>query len=78
MPLRGVKVIEVVYYRDDSYKGKQRMTGRGADGVLYTFEIVPRKPIPVAMTTDEFLQRKQNDEDLTEPLNCKVNPVLDC
>ena len=67
IPINGVKVIEVMYFRDDSYRNEKRVTGRGIDGVLYTFKVVPRKAIPIVMTTAEILQHKQNDEDLTEP-----------
>jgi len=68
--LKGCKRIEVVYFRDDSYKNKKLMTGMGIDGVLYTFEVVPREAIPyVVPLSDEFLQRKKPDKDFTEPLN---------
>jgi hypothetical protein len=49
LPLKGVKRIEVVYFRDDSYKDKKLMTGWGTDGIIYTFEVVPRKPIPITI-----------------------------
>lgn len=68
IPLNGVKVIGVVYFRDDSYRNKKRMTGRGIDGIMYTFEVVPRKPIPL-MTS--LSRRKvtsfKTDEDVPEP-----------
>jgi phage FluMu protein Com len=48
LPLKECKTIEVIYFQDGSYKNKKLMTGLGLDGVLYTFEVVPRKPIPVA------------------------------
>jgi phage FluMu protein Com len=47
--LKECKRIDVVNFHDDSYKDKKRMTGWGTDGVLYTFEVVPRKPIPVTI-----------------------------
>jgi len=53
IPINGSKRIEVVYFRDDSYKGKKLMTGRGIDGVLYTFEIVPRRPIPFILSPSD-------------------------
>lgn len=37
LPLNGIKHIEVVYFRDDSYKSKKLMTGWGIDGISYTF-----------------------------------------
>jgi hypothetical protein len=68
LPLKGCKTIEVVYFRDDSYKDKKLMTGWGTDGVLYTFEVVPRKPIPLM----EPLNRRKvtpfrTDEDVPVP-----------
>ena len=66
--LRGQKTIEVVYFMDVSCNGKKLMTGRGIDGVLYTFEVVPRKPIPLIETLN---RRKvtpfRTDEEGTEP-----------
>ena len=44
LPLKGVKRIEIVYFRAGSCKNKKLMTGWGTDGVNYTFEVVPRKP----------------------------------
>lgn len=68
LPLKESKRIEVVYFRDDSYKNKKLMTGFGTDGVLYTFEVVPRKAIPMIQPlSDEISQRKQPDKDFTEP-----------
>ena len=67
LPLKGVKRIEVVYFRDGSYKNKKLVTDWGTDGISYTFEVVQRKAIPIVMTTDEILQHKRTDEDLTEP-----------
>jgi hypothetical protein len=55
LQLKTAKRIEVVYFRDDSYKNKKLMTGLGTDGILYTFEVVPRKPIPLM----EPLNRRQ-------------------
>jgi hypothetical protein len=55
LPLKGCKWIEVVYFHDTSYKDKKLMTGQGTDGVLYTFEVVPRKPIPFVLSPNESL-----------------------
>ena len=49
LPLKECKTIEVVYFQDMSYNGKQLINGRGTDGILYTFEVVPRKPIPMIL-----------------------------
>jgi hypothetical protein len=66
--LIGVKNIPVIDFSDTSCNDRKIMTGWGVDGVLYTFEVVPRKPIPIIISaSDGFLQRKKSDEDLTEP-----------
>jgi hypothetical protein len=67
LPLTHTKTIEVAYFRDDSTNKNQRVTGRGIDGILYTFEVVPRKAIPIAIP----LNRRKvtpfgTDEDETE------------
>jgi hypothetical protein len=49
LELVGTKVIPVVNFIDTSCKGRQLITGWGIDGVLYTFEVVPRKAIPIVM-----------------------------
>ena len=75
LELKECKRLEVVYFCDDSYKDKKLMTGWGTDGILYTFEVVPRKPIPITIPltndnrrflTDTF-KRNKTDGDLTEP-----------
>lgn len=43
---KDVQQIPVVYFRDDSFNDKKVMTGYGLDGVLYTFVVTPRTPIP--------------------------------
>ena len=68
LPLTDVKRIPVAYFQDDSVNGEKIMTGRGIDGVLYSFVVTPRQPIPFIIgLSDEFLQRKKSDEDFTEP-----------
>jgi hypothetical protein len=70
LPLRDIKRIEVVYFHDGSYKNKKLVTGWGTDGTLYTFEVVPRKPIPIMLPlSDEISQPKPSDEDFTEPIS---------
>lgn len=69
LPLTDVKRIPVIYFHDSSYGAKKLMTGWGVDGILYTFEVVPRKAIPCTLPlSDEFLQRKKSDKDFTEPM----------
>lgn len=44
-----------------SYKDKKLMTGLGVDGVLYTFEVVPRKAIPYFTSLSKgYRKRSQN------------------
>ena len=49
IPLSGVKKIEVVYFHDGSYGKKKLLTALGIDGILYSFEVIPRKGIPYFM-----------------------------
>jgi len=68
LPLKESKIIEVVYFRDDSHKDKQFMTGWGTDGVLYTFEVVPRKAIPIiTRPSDGSYHDKDSDDKLPVP-----------
>lgn len=61
LPLTDVKHIPVVYFQDDSINGKKIMTGRGIDGILYSFIVIPRTAIPYMKSlTDDFLQRKKD------------------
>lgn len=46
LPINDVKRIPVAYFQDDSVNGEKIMTGRGIDGILYSFVVVPRKAIP--------------------------------
>ena len=73
MPINDSKRIEVVYFRDDSYKNKKLMTGLGIDGVLYIFEVVPRKPIPYILPlSDESLHDAKNRRRLDRTENRKL------
>lgn len=53
LPLKECKRIEVVYFHDESYKNKKLISGWGTDGILYTFEVVPRKPIPFVLSSSD-------------------------
>jgi hypothetical protein len=76
LPLKECRRIEVVYFHDDSYQEKKLMTGWGTNGILYTFEVVPRKAIPISLSTsDGFLQRKKPDKDFTEPVFHRLQTV---
>ncbi len=72
LELKECKRIEVIYFCDDSYKNKKLMTGWGTDGVLYTFEVVPRKPIPIAIPLSRrnvtgFREDNGTDEEVPVP-----------
>ena len=73
LPLNGVQTISVVYFRDDSYNNKKIMTGMGIDGVLYTFEITPRKPIPVVTPIRRIFTGLFSDDNFTEPRKISFN-----
>jgi hypothetical protein len=67
LELKECKTIEVVYFQDGSFKDKKLMTGWGTDGVLYTFEVVPRKPIPLVIPlADEKKHLNGTDEEVPE------------
>ncbi|MBS7632067.1 hypothetical protein KEJ15_00355 [Candidatus Bathyarchaeota archaeon] len=59
MPINDVKRIPVVYFQDDSYDDKKLMTGWGLDGVLYTFEVTPRKPISIVICPSDEVTRTE-------------------
>lgn len=66
--VKECKRIGVVYFHDESYKNKKSMTCLGTDGILYTFEVVPRKAIPLM---EPLSKRKvtnfRANGDITEP-----------
>ena len=72
LPLKECRRIEVVYFQDVSYKNKKLINGWGVDGVLYTFEVVSRKPIPIILPIGDEISHekksKSSDGDFTEPL----------
>lgn len=68
--LKECRFIEVSEILDGSYGNKKLMNGWGTDGILYTFEVVPRKPIPLMLPlSDGFSQRKSSVKDFTEPVH---------
>jgi len=68
LPLKNTKRIDVIHFRDDSFGNKKLMTGWGVDGTLYTFEVVPRKPIPIVFGNPMKVNMESNpDEKLPEP-----------
>ena len=71
LPLNECKTIEVIRFQDCSYEDKKLMNGWGTDGILYTFEVVQRKPIPLILPVgDDFSHGKKKpfgDGDFTEP-----------
>jgi hypothetical protein len=68
LPLANTKRIPVIYFQDDSYKDKKLMTGWGIDGVLYTFEVVPRKPIPIVLPYPTNFHNKNDPTTTTQNL----------
>ena len=78
LKLKSHKRIEVIYFQDESYRNKKLMTAWGTDGVLYTFEVVPRKAIPVTIPLN---RRKvtpfRTDEDVPEPENVESRDGCD-
>jgi hypothetical protein len=74
LSLKECKRIEVVYFQDESYKDKKLMSGWGIDGTIYTFEVVPRKPIPMLVPlADEKKQQHKTDEEGTDPAKKMFN-----
>jgi hypothetical protein len=70
LSLKECKTIEVVYFQDGSCNDRKLITGWGIDGTLYTFEVVPRQPIPfIQKLTDEKKQSFRTDDKETEPPN---------
>ena len=68
LPLTDVKRIPVVYFQDDSINGERIMTGRGVDGVLYSFVVVPRTPISYMRgLSDDSYHEPKTDDKLPEP-----------
>ena len=66
--LKGCRTIDVIYFQDNSYRNKKLMCGWGTDGILYTFKVVPRKPIPMIIPlADEKKQQFRTDEEGTVP-----------
>jgi hypothetical protein len=53
LSLVGNKEISVIYYIDTSYNHKKSITAWGTDGILYTFQVVPRRPIPFVLTSSD-------------------------
>ena len=66
--LKDIKQISVTYFRDDSFDDKKVMTGYGLDGVLYTFVVTPRTPIPyMKRLSDGSYHDKTSDDKLPKP-----------
>ena len=65
-PLKECKIIEVSEIIDGSYGNKKLMNGWGIDGVLYTFEVVPRKPIPITMPLQQTKSNRFREDEETD------------
>lgn len=69
--LKGSKIIEVIDFIDVSTKSTKMISAQGIDGILYAFEVVPRKAISYFT--------KLSDDSYHEPQNRrKVNRTLTC
>jgi hypothetical protein len=68
-PVRECRTIEVSEIIDGSYGNRKLLNGWGTDGVLYTFEVVPRKPLPIILPLHQtgVNMNPDSDEELTEP-----------
>lgn len=61
LPLIDVKRIPVAYFQDDSINGEKIITGRGIDGILYSFVVTPRTAIPYILPlSDASYHERQN------------------
>jgi hypothetical protein len=68
LPLVGVKRIPVVYFQDDSVNGEKIMTGRGVNGILYSFVVVSRTQIPYMKgLSDVSYHDDESNDKLPEP-----------
>jgi hypothetical protein len=69
LKLTANKEIPVVYYNDSSYGDKKAITAWGVDGVLYTLEVTPRRPILIAMCpSDDSYHEPESDDKLPVPI----------
>ena len=83
LPINDVRRITVEYFQDDSVNGEKIMTGKGLDGVLYSFVVTPRTAIPyfAELTNeqtifDKTFKKNKTDGDLTEPFLIRLNSFL--
>jgi len=68
LELVSTKTIPVINFLETSCKGMKIMTGWGTDGILYTFEVVPRKAIPIVMChPTKVNMNPDSDDKLPEP-----------
>ncbi len=67
--MKECKIIEVAEIYDGSYEGKKLLNGWGIDGVLYTFELVQRKAIPLM---EPISKRKVTDHPYRDETNGEV------
>jgi hypothetical protein len=77
--LIDVRTIPVINFSDTSCNGRKIMTGWGLDGILYAFEVVPRKAIPIVMRlSDGSYHDKEPDDKLPEPTLAIFNSLELC
>jgi hypothetical protein len=69
LQVKACREIPVVYYREDSNDNEKSVTAWGLDNILYTFEVVPRKPIPITLPlADEFSQHEKQPKNSQNPV----------
>jgi len=71
-PIKDYKTIQVISIQDLSHLNKKIMMAWGIDGILYTFEVAPRKPIPLIVPLNRrkvtsLGGNNKTDEDVPEP-----------
>lgn len=66
------KIIPVIDFIDTSCNGQKIITAQGIDGILYAFEVMSRKPIPMIMplsrrNVTDFREYNGTDEEVPVP-----------
>ena len=66
MPIKGNRLIEVADILDVSYDNKKIITVQGLNGALYTFEVVPRKPISIMIPLQQTKSNRFHGDEETD------------
>lgn len=72
---RGTKTVIIDFFNiGKTSDGKTLILAKGMDGIMYSLIVNDQPSIPIPFNpSDESLQRKKSDEDLTEPLLGRYN-----